>query len=78
MLTIKNLAVLFVRKYARNLHLPMNSEIIKIISFVQVAIAEDNSNSVTQLQIHEKIIPCQFLTQFALSKQILRLQKQIM
>ena len=29
-----------------NLHLPMTSEMIKIINFVQVAIAEDNSTSI--------------------------------
>ena len=56
----------------------MNSEVIKIIKFVQVAIAEDNIVfSITQLQIHDKIIPCQSLTQFTLSKRMLRWQKKI-
>ena len=62
MITIKNLAILFIR-IVWNLHLPLNREIIKMINFVQVAIAEDNSTSIfiTQLQTQEKIIPCQSL-----------------
>ena len=46
MITIKKFSYTFRAVIMWNLHLPMSSEMIKIINFVQVAIAEDTSTSI--------------------------------